>query len=188
MNKMHIVVRIVFAALAIYLMIGLIPGAIGSVALFFQASGNFSIIWWALASVFVILLFAAAVYYVLIHKRDVLAKRIVGDGEIAEPQTPVQWLPVAFRLICVVAGMVFLYRFVTRIHILLQALVYLTKAEQPLRANWRWRQIWESVIVLPFAVYLLCGAPHFVRWHVRKTLELCAESGDNEGSAGEELA
>ena len=90
MNKMHIVARIVFTALAIYLMIGLIPSAIGSVALFFQTSGNFSIIWWSVASVLVILLFAAAVYYVLIHKRDVLAKRIVGDGEIAEPQTPVQ--------------------------------------------------------------------------------------------------
>ncbi len=188
MNKMHIVARIVFAALAIYLMIGLIPSAIASVALFFQTSGNFSIIWWSVASVFVILLFAAAVYYVLIHKRDVLAKRVVGDGEIAEPQTPVQWLPVAFRLICIVAGMVFLYRFVTRIHVLLQMFAYLIKADQPLRANWRWTRIWESVVLLPFAVYLLCGAPHFVRWHVRKTLELCGQIGDNDDSAGEELA
>lgn len=185
MNKMHIVARIVFAALAIYLMIGLIPSAIGSVALFFQTSGDFSIIWWSVASVFVVLLFAAGVYYVLIHKRDVLAKRVVGDGEIAEPQSPVQWLPVAFRLICVVAGMILLYKFVTSIHLSLQMLVYLTKADHPLRANLRWRQIWQSVILLPFVVYFLCGAPHFVRWHVRKTLELCAESGDNDDSAGE---
>ena len=188
MNKMHIVARIVFAALAIYLLIGLIPSAIGSVALFFQASGNFSIIWCAVASVLVILLFAAAVYYVLIHKRDVLAKRVVGDGGIAEPQTPVQWLPVAFRLICIVAGMVFLYRFVTRIHVLMQMFAYLIKADQPLRANWRWTRIWESVVLLPFAVYLLCGAPHFVRWHVGKTLELCGQSGDNDDSAGERPA
>jgi hypothetical protein len=183
MNKMHIMARIVFAALAIYLMIGLIPYVIGSVALFFQTGGIFSRIWWSVASVVVVLLFAAAVYYGLIHKRDALARYAVGNGGIAEPQTPVQWLPVAFRLICVVAGMIFLYRFVTRIHISLQALVYLTKADQPLGANWRWRQIWESVILLPFAVYLLCGAPHFVRWHVRKTLELCAGSGDNAGES-----
>ncbi len=185
---MHIVARIVFTALAIYLMIGLITYPIASVALLFQTSGNFSIIWWSVASVLVILLFAAAVYYVLIHKRDALAKRIVGDGGIAEPQTPVQWLPVAFRLICIVAGMVFLYRFVTRIHVLMQMFAYLIKADQPLRANWRWTRIWESVVLLPFAVYLLCGAPHFVRWHVRKTLELCGQIGDNDDSAGEELA
>ena len=30
---------------------------------------------------------------------------------------------------------------------------------------------------LPIAIYLLWGAPHFVRWQVKKTLEICGKMG-----------
>jgi len=29
--------------------------------------------------------------------------------------------------------------------------------------------------MLTASVYLLCGAPHFVRWQVKKTIEQCKE-------------
>ena len=37
----------------------------------------------------------------------------------------------------------------------------------------------QPILYLALAVYLLCGAPHFVRWQVKKTLELCNEPGDD---------
>jgi hypothetical protein len=36
-----------------------------------------------------------------------------------------------------------------------------------------WQRLVGWIIQLPLAIYLICGAPHFVNWQVRKTLEHC---------------
>ena len=41
------------------------------------------------------------------------------------------------------------------------------------------RYIIGWILNLPLAIYFICGAPHFVRWQVRKTLEF-AEKGDED--------
>jgi hypothetical protein len=33
----------------------------------------------------------------------------------------------------------------------------------------------EPVLYLVLAVYLICGAPHFVKWQVKKTLKFCGK-------------
>ena len=136
----------------------------------------------------------AAIVYVLIRYSDRIAERIVkpeAESEI-EGQAPFR-LAVAFRICSVLAGFVFLYKFITKVFTILPTLIRVwLGGEAPQQFNVDYHAQWQTyftwVFLLIIGVYLLCGAPHFVRWHVAKTLELCAENGDNDDSASERPA
>ncbi len=36
------------------------------------------------------------------------------------------------------------------------------------------------LFVLAIAAYLICGAPHFVKWQVKKTLQQCSDTERTE--------
>jgi len=122
----------------------------------------------------------AVVLYVFLYKREDLAKKIVGANELPEPDSPVQWLSVAFRLVCVAAGMYCLLIILwDMMHVLIQYLSFkLSSAQSGYGAMYiakmlRIEQIITWLITLAAGIYLVCGAPHFVRWQVKKTLEQC---------------
>jgi hypothetical protein len=56
----------------------------------------------------VTILYLAALFYLLFYKCEKLAERIVGTDSVTEPDSQIQWLPVAFRLASVVVGLYFL--------------------------------------------------------------------------------
>ena len=52
--------------------------------------------------------------------------------------------------------------------------------------NGKWRKyivnlslVW--LLMLTIGIYLACGAPHFVRWHVRKTIEQYKQQPETNG-------
>ncbi len=173
MNNIHTIAKIVLAALGIYIAVTIIPHAIGPVVMLFQQELNLSSIALVLFSLTMMAISIALLYYFFVRKRDWLAQKVVGKVDWYEPATDIHWLAAAFRIICVIAGVLFLYRFLIHIayYLPIQTILQMAWDNKPfarmLKASISW------FILLPFGIYLICGAPHFVRWQVKKTLELC---------------
>lgn len=178
--------------IAIYVALGLFAAVTYLPIIFFENLKALAVRW--IAVLVAMLAVYAAIVYVLIRYSDRIAERIVkpeAESEI-EGQAPFR-LAAAFRICSVLAGFVFLYKFITKVFAILPALIRVwLGGEAPQRFNMYYHAQWQTYFTWAFlliiGVYLLCGAPHFVRWHVRKTLELCAENGDNDDSASERPA
>lgn len=115
--------------------------------------------------------------YVFWVKRDWLAARVVGAEPASELSVP--WLPAAYRLVCMAAGLHCLYG------LTFQMLGFL------LRTSYRSDQLSPAALTAPSVadvmtwaillaagLYLCWGAPHFIRWHMKKTLEQCRDITD----------
>ena len=106
---------------------------------------------------------------------DLVTSRI----ESAQPVTQAQWLPGAYRLVCMFAGLYclygVLYRGVGQI-----GQYYLGQSDSGYSQTTSFflqpDQIATTLVLLVLGVYLLAGAPHFVRWHLKKTVRFCAEN------------
>ena len=183
MNKMHQLAKIAFVTLAVYIILGLISTIFATV--------NMVIIEPSLArtvsfiSMFAItVLYLLAVIYFLIIKRDKWAKMIVGETEIATPPGPAAWFPLAYRLGCMIAGFYFIFHFASYLVREANSYVYMAShgaghAGSTTFFSYLLQRNIAMLILLPFGIYLLCGAPHFVRWHVKKTLEICGQFAEN---------
>jgi len=115
-----------------------------------------------------------ALIYLFIYKRDSLAKKIVGSEQLPEPDSQIQWLPVSLRLICIAGGIYFLNNVLWRTtHIISQLALLKAKNAYSNYAPFSPRNILPWVIMFICGVYLLCGAPHFVRWQVKRILQQC---------------
>lgn len=169
MNKMHSLTKIVLVGIALCIAFHLCTYLI-SIPMMFFVDASYK--WSTLPIVLFILwsLGLAVSIYLLIYKRDKLAEKIVGIADLPDPTPQIQWLPVAFRLVSVAAGLLCLYRVATGIIFALQRYSML-KTTSPQYLPQAFEQILSYLILLAAAIYLLCGAPHFVRWHVKKTIE-----------------
>ncbi len=185
MNKMHSLAKIVLTGFALYLAfhictyVIMIPFALLSD--FRYESSILSIVLFLFIS-----LCLAVCVYLLIYHRDKWARNIVGTADLPDPDVQIQWLPVAFRLVAVVAGLFCLYRVVVNI---IWVVIRLSMAKatssspgyvQIFTAKLlSLEQILDWLILLAIGIYFLCGAPHFVRWQVKKTIEHCKKLPTN---------
>jgi len=120
--------------------------------------------------------------YLLIYHRDKWARNIVGTADLPNPDFQIQWLPVAFRLVAVVAGLFCLYRLIVKI-IWVVVRLSMAKATSSSPGYVQYftsklltvEQILDWLILFVIGIYFLCGAPHFVRWQVKKTLQHCKQ-------------
>ena len=191
-NDMRSLARIMIIGITIYIVLGLFAVIIYLPIIIFENLKALAV--WEIAVFAAMLAVYAAIVYVLIRYSDRIAERIVkpeAESKI-EGQAPFR-LAAAFRICSVLAGFVFLYKFITKVFTILPTLIRVwLGGEPPQRFNVHYHAQWQTYFTWAFlliiGVYLLCGAPHFVRWHVRKTLELCAENGNNDDSADEKLA
>ena len=113
----------------------------------------------------------ASICYACLYKREQLAERIVGTDELADPHSQVDWLYVAYRLVCITAGLYCLHSVAWRIAYALRG--YLGYGSQAASRAFSTELVLGWLVMLAIGIYLVCGAPHFVRWHVKKTLEQC---------------
>lgn len=180
MNKMHALARIVFAALVIYIAVTFVPYMITFISMLFYQNIDASVIAWSLIYLLIVAIFMALLYYFLVRKRDQLAQKVVGTVEPSEPGTDIHWLTAALRLMCIVAGLISVYRVLIGIG---QPLRIIHMILQRSHENFPFAAILNSflgwLVLLPFGVYMLCGAPHFVRWQVKKTLEVAGQIKEN---------
>lgn len=110
----------------------------------------------------------AALLYLFIYKSEGLAKKIVGPEQLPEPGSQIQWLPVTLRLICIAGGIYFLSTVIWQAkHVIGQFAVF--KAEARVHTIYTYplftyQSVLPWVIMFICGIYLLYGAPHFVRW------------------------
>lgn len=128
--------------------------------------------------IIILLILAVSLFvicYLFMYKRERLASVIVGKDEFPEPDIQIQWLPVAFRLICIFAGVYCLYNVISTVIVFLVRYFQLKSysANATLGYYFNITQIIGWCLMLIIGIYLICGAPRFVRWQVKKTLELC---------------
>lgn len=181
MNKMHSLAKIVLTGFALYMAFHICTYVIMIPFALLSGSLYESSILSGVLFLFISLCLAASIY-VLIYHRDKWARNIVGTADLPDPDVQIQWLPVAFRLVAVVAGLFCLYKLVVKIiWVVLRLSMAKATSSSP-----GYRQIFTSkgfaveemlgwLILLVIGIYFLCGAPHFVRWQVKKTLEQCKQ-------------
>lgn len=182
MNKMQTLAKILLAVLGIYTLLNLLPQLSMNLAMMLYGDlGNYSIIekimifLWMLLHITVILVIA----YQLLFRGRLWAGKIVGE-QADESQKVVISLSATYRLAFVVCGTLITFwalSYVPRFFIIL----YSRYQQGMFRNGYDWLNLLIAPIRLTIGIYLLCGAPHFVRWQVKKTLEICqkTETGNN---------
>jgi hypothetical protein len=176
MNKMHTLTKIVLSAIGIFFAIRLLsqlPLAI----FYFYSKPSWETAGSLLLSLSLVTGAIAALLYLFVYKRESLAKKIVGPEQLPEPDSQIQWLPVALRLICIASGIYFLSNVLWQTTYVIGQLARF-KAEENTHtiytyAPFNYRSLLPWVIMLICGVYLLCGAPHFVRWQAKRILQQC---------------
>ena len=173
MNKMHEIAKIAFAVLGIYFLIGLVQSLVFTIAMIFSQFSGFTV-----AMVVISILFtlgcAYAVFYFLIIKRDWLAGKIVSTEQEIVPGTTASWLPIAYRLAVLVVALLFLRSVLWEFTSLVNRILS-TRGIEGYSGRYMKEMILKLIFTLPVTIYLLCGAPHFVRWQIKKTTEFCKE-------------
>jgi len=188
MNKMHTLTKIVLSAIGIFFTIRLLSQL--PLAIFwFYSKPSWETAGSMLLSLLLVAGVIAALLYLFIYKSESLAKKIVGSEQLPEPDSQIQWLPVALRLICIAGGIYFLSTVLWQTTRVLGQLARF-KAETYSVDGKTYTQIYTGfapfnfqsllpwIVMLICGVYLLCGAPHFVRWQVKKILQLCKDRAE----------
>lgn len=186
MNKMHTLAKIMLSAIGIFFTIRLLsqlPFAI----FYFRIKPSLET---AASSVLSLLLIAGLVALLLslfFYKNENLAKKIVGSEQLPEPDSQIQWLPVALRLICIASGIYFLSNVIWQSTAVIGMLAAFKTSAQTINGStyatsyyppFNYRSMLPWLVFLICGVYLLCGAPHFVRWHVKKILQQCKDKAE----------
>ncbi len=171
MNKMHTLTKIILSAIGIFFTIRLLSQLPLAIFGFYLKPA-----WETAGASLLSLLFVtgaiAALLYLFVYKRESLAKKIVGSEQLPEPSSQIQWLPVALRFICIAGGIYFLSSVLWHATYVINQLAFF-KARENARtiyytyAPFNYQSLLPWMIMLICGIYLLCGAPYFVRWHVQ---------------------
>ncbi len=176
MNNTHAFTKVILAAIGIFFSIRIISQMAMALG-FLTTSPSLKSLGLAIVSLSITGFGLAVVCYLFLYKREELAKKIVGQKEPAEPAAQIQWLPAAYRLVCIFAGLYCLFYTLATASRILHTL-YIVLSYQGRVPEYPGRLVTPEhvicwVLTLAAGVYLLWGAPHFVRWQVKKTLEQC---------------
>jgi hypothetical protein len=114
----------------------------------------------------------------VLFKRDKITQRIAGDVEPSSvPLSQASWIAFAYRLVSVIAGLYCLSSAVFYLNSLINCLMfrmYRGYASSMLEYGI------SLFIMLVAGIYLFRGAPSFVKWQTKKTIELCNSNSKNQ--------
>ena len=109
------------------------------------------------------------------NRSESTAQKLIGkDIGIDEPLDIGVTLTMAFRLVSVGAGLLCLRTLLYIFSNIVISLLLSADFETFRRGSFTMDLV-RPALYIALSVYLLCGAPHFVRWQVKKTLKFCEE-------------
>ncbi len=125
--------------------------------------------------------FFAVITFFLIFNNDSLARKMAGPGDQLNPATEALWLAASLRLASVFCGLILLSASIPTIRNVLlvpirirpfinEIFLFDSYPKTLLLPFSKWCAIIYNLLKLILAVYLLCGAPHFVRWQFRHSI------------------
>jgi hypothetical protein len=171
-NELKVIARITLISVGLYILLQAALSILTILPLVLTASrdelkNDTTII----AMVIYVVLTASAVYF-LVRLADRFAVKIAESEAVDDSQ--ISWLAAAFRIVCVTVGILYLY---WTIFGLIPALGWYIQAklgnETMSRYQHLWPEIVKFIVMLGLSIYLAYGAPHFVRWQVKKTIRQC---------------
>jgi hypothetical protein len=184
-NELRVIARIVLIGVGLYVLLQTLLTFISNIAIIpFAESPR------AQMPIFLILLIAVAIYavitlavvYVLFRCEKFFTAKIV-DFESSD-DTQVSWLAAAFRLVCVISGVLFLYWSIPSLIFAVYNYIVNMNNEPGQKYIYMGMpskiSIAQYVILLGLSIYLAYGAPGFVRWQVRRTLKQCGKTEEQK--------
>lgn len=175
MDRMISLARIMFAGLGIYLGITICGGIVQSVIFIFndlslENVGNVSMM------LILSIVMLAVVVLVLFIKGDHFARKLITkDIDSDKPLELSLTLAMAFRLVCVGAGLLCVRTLIFQVGRIVSLLMRSKQFSGVISGRGQLYEYFQMTLLIALAVYLLCGAPHFVRWQVKKTMKFCNE-------------
>jgi hypothetical protein len=178
-NELHVIARIVLIGTGLYVFLSIFLNILSSFAsLPFVASANRvkTSIWMPIALGIYAIVAAATVYF-MVRCANRFSDKIVEHEPVDDTQ--VSWLAAAFRLVCVTAGVLFIYWSVPQLIVTVfnyimnmnnkpsQTQIYIGMSSKT--------EIAKYAVMLGLSIYLAYGAPGFVRWQVKMTLKQCGK-------------
>lgn len=184
MNKMHTLAKTLISIIAVYWLILMVFSAIQMLFMYmlpaYKSALEIAGVWNKLIFLPIFNIVLIAVIVRIICKRERIADKIVGIEEIQGPDSQVEWIPFAFRLISVIAGMYCFFRVVGYLPTVFND--FLVRQAYQGKVSPGSYMIYDKLLIVVMLLiagtYLLCGAPHFVRWQIKKTIEMCTSEGE----------
>jgi hypothetical protein len=179
-NELRIIARIMLIGVGLYVLLQTFLNTLNSLAAMpFVTSTETKVV----PMIFIVLgiyaLTALATVYFLARCANRCSAKIVESEPVDDTQ--ISWLAVAFRLVCVSAGVLFLYWTVPQLIVTVYQYIVNTNSANisGMRTIYMGMSsitdIAKYIILLGLGIYLAYGAPGFVRWQVRRTLKQCGK-------------
>lgn len=178
-NELRVTARIILIGTGLYVLLQTFLTLIGGIMMMPFVESAKTQVPLFIAAVAIYLVITLAVVYILFRCEKFFTAKIV-DLESSD-DTQVFWLAAAFRLVCVISGVLFLYWSVPQlIATVYQYIVNMNSANSSgMRTIYMGMssktEIVKYVILFGLSIYLAYGAPGFVRWQVRRTLKQCGK-------------
>ena len=179
MTRMQIIAKAGFVSLGIYAVVNLCWYLTHVIPSFNTPSPLIGILCFAVFAVFI-----AVITFYLIFNNDSLARKMAGPGDQLNPAAKALWLAASLRVAAVFCGLILLSASIPTIRNILlvpirigpfiNEIFLFDSFPKPLLFPFsKWCRIIYNFLKLILAVYLLCGAPHFVRWQFRHSIIRC---------------
>jgi len=172
-NELKVIARIVLIGTGLYVILQSSLSVLFSLPLMLVSHNGVDAM--AITAIIIFILLALAAVYFVVRLAGCSSEKIVIHDSTDDTQ--ISWLAVAFRLVCVTAGIIYLYRtifgFIPMLSLYIQAIL---DNEMPARYQHIGPEFAKFIVMLAISFYLACGAPGFVRWQVKRTLKQCNKS------------
>ena len=178
-NELNVIARIMLIGVGLYVVLQTFLSILASAAVmpFAESAGIKTS---TIIGVFVIYIaIALATVFFLARCANRFSTKIVEYEPIDDTQ--ISWLAAAFRLVCVTAGIMFLYwNLYSSVGTVFFYMSVKSGQQSPMLIN----EITKCIVLLVIGIYLACGAPGFVRWQVRRTLKQCGKTEEQKPTWG----
>jgi hypothetical protein len=183
-NELRVIARIILIGTGLYVLLQTLLTLIGGIMMIPFVESAKTQVPLFVAAVAIYLVITSAVVYILFRCERFFTAKIV-DLESSD-DTQVFWLAAAFRLVCVILGVLFLYWSVPQL--IATVFNYIMNMNNKSGQTYTYMSskitIAQYVILLGLSIYLVCGAPGFVRWQVRRTLKQCGKIEEQKPTLG----
>jgi len=176
--ELNIIARIVLIGVGLYVVLQMFLNILQSILIWpFAKESNLPVYMIFIILGIYVIISAAAVYF-LFRCANRISAKILGPEQVVDTQ--VSWLSVAFRLVCVCVGILFLYWSIPNLFSSL--FMYMNYKDQKYVYMMSRPYIARDIVLLGLGIYFAFGAPGFVRWQVKRTLKQCSKFEEQKTS------
>jgi hypothetical protein len=176
-NELNVIARIMLIGVGLYVVLQTFLTILGSLAampLVASAGIKASTI---IGAFVIYVAIALATVFFLARCANRFSTKIVEYEPIDDTQ--ISWLAAAFRLVCVTAGIMFLY---WNLYSSVGTVFFYMSVKSGQQSPMLIKEIAKCIVLLIIGIYLACGAPGFVRWQVKRTLKQCGKIEEQQST------